>query len=312
MRSHHRTLLLLSSFTAACGSAPDTQTPDDIKVVTAPTSTAIGSTSGDTVGSGSMAGSGAPVDPPTPTLDAGQDASPPADPPPATSGSMAASGSSTPTMEAGTPVVMSGVTSGGSMSGSNGGSGGSVVNPPTCSGAASQACGNCNTGTQTRTCDVGVWGSWGDCTGAQAADLSGVGMGDFTISFDLTDTDTSAQAVVNQRKNCTTDSNLPYWDIRLNPTECRQGFLSLEHYYNDVLSVQCAPVLNDGVSTYHVAIHRTSGVIAVTLGVYSTTWADATMWEAIAPLVSGTEVCDGTAGLMPLSGTLTNLCVEKE
>ena len=52
---------------------------------------------------------------------------------------------------------------------------------PTCSGAASQACGNCGTGTQTRTCSGGTWSAWGSCTGggtcAPGASMSCGGQG---------------------------------------------------------------------------------------------------------------------------------------
>ena len=37
------------------------------------------------------------------------------------------------------------------------------VAPPKCSGAASQACGNCSLGTQTRTCSGGKWSAWSSC-----------------------------------------------------------------------------------------------------------------------------------------------------
>lgn len=47
--------------------------------------------------------------------------------------------------------------------------GSSCVQPAaeTCSGPSTQSCGNCNAGTQTRTCDTttGQWSSWGACTG---------------------------------------------------------------------------------------------------------------------------------------------------
>jgi hypothetical protein len=245
-----------------------------------------------------------------------------------TSGSASGAGSVSGTATSGSSASgggSGGETSGGSASGSSsgsasgaaqtgtssGGMSGSSGASVTCSGPTSQACGNCNSGMQQRSCANGQWSAWGTCNGAQAADLSGVGMGDFTISFDLTDTDTSAQAVVNQRSSCSTSSNLPYWDIRLNPTECPgSGFLSLEHYYNGVLSVKCAPT--GGPGTYHVSIHRSSGTISLQLDTYTTSWSDPTMWEGIASVAAGTEVCDGTDGLMPLSGTLTNLCVEKQ
>ena len=39
------------------------------------------------------------------------------------------------------------------------------VKPNSCSGASSQACGTCKKGTQTRSCNNGVWGSWSSCKG---------------------------------------------------------------------------------------------------------------------------------------------------
>jgi hypothetical protein len=144
--------------------------------------------------------------------------------------------------------------------------------------------------------------------------LAGVGMGNFTISFDLSDKDGSAQAVVNQRMaNCI--DNDPYWSIRLNDPACGQGYLSLEHYLG-TLSVQC---INAGSGSYQVVIHRSNGQITMTIntatgmhvpGSQPIVWADATNWDMVAPVSSGTEVCDTM--VKPLDGTLTNLCVEKE
>jgi hypothetical protein len=141
-----------------------------------------------------------------------------------------------------------------------------------------------------------------------------VDTGNFTISFDLTDKDESAQAVVNQRMaNCI--DNDPYWSIRLNDPACGQGYLSLEHYLN-TLSVQC---INAGSGSYQVVIHRSNGQITMTIntatgmhvpGSQPIIWADATNWDMVAPVSSGTEVCDTM--VKPLDGTLTNLCVEKE
>lgn len=332
MRSkHHRTLVLLSTLTAACGGAPFTASSDTSKVGdiipamdpneagTPPSSGSLSdsptlpeagsppptSSGSSFAGSGSSQGSGAVVVVDPPTIDAGV-------PSGAMSGSLGASGS----MVGGSGGSLSGsaTTLPSSMSGSLGGSGGvssgSVVsgNPtPTCVGASSQACGNCQTGTSTRTCDNGVWSAWGVCNGATLADLTGVDEGTFSISFDLTDTATTTQAVLNQRNDC---QGVPiFWDIILNSPNCNSaGSLEVDTYNS--ISGKVFHCTSGGINGHHVQLHRVGGVISYSEdGVVLATWSDLTNLAGLPILAIGTDTC---LGIMPLAGTLTNVCVEKE
>ena len=318
MRSHHRTMLLLSTLTACGGSGFSTADPPTTldeagqpmpantytsNMMPAPTATAVGSGTSD---------------PPAPTMEAGA---------PTSSGSISGSMSGStsgatvdpPTMEAGS---LSGATSGslgtsgsmvggsGGMSGASGGLSGGVVVPPTCSGAASQACGNCNSGTQTRTCNAGVWSAWGACTGETPATLISVGVGNFTISFDLVDSTTGEQAVVNQRTDCLgATSPHPFWDVRLNTPACTSaGSLEVDTYnITQGVSIHCT---NGRVSGHHIELHRVSGTLTfLEDGLTTNSWADGTDLTGLAALATGTDICPGVA---PLAGTISNLCVEKQ
>jgi hypothetical protein len=236
-----------------------------------------------------------------------------ADPPPS---SGAASGSSeSGSTASGAAAGSSGVASGNSgMSQSSGAESGSVVAPPTCTGSATQACGNCASGTATRVCNNGVWSDFGSCVGAQDATLQGVDAGNFTISFDLMDTDTtSTQIVLDQETNCI--SNDPYWEVQLNPTVCGGGTIAVQHFVSGTgLQTDCASQVGFQIpaSGYHVVIHRQNGIINIKMGSGSGpgySWPDTTTWDAFSPVATGSAVCDKTE---TLDGTVSNLCVEKE
>ena len=292
MRHHHIVLLTLT----ACGGQPFT-VADPLLLdeaghpINSERAASSGTTDLSAAASGAMAASGSVVIDP-PTLEAGS-----------------------LTMEAGSPMAMSGATSGmsESMSGASGGSGSvSAGNAPplTCTGATTQACGPCATDTQTRVCTNGVWSTWSNCTVAQAATLQGVGAGDFTISFDLTDTNTTvSQAVVNQWSICTQPATSPYWDLTLNSYVCGYGSIETEHFTPTLgLSTHCTNL----PTTSHVVLHRSKGIITLTTNTTTDTWNDPTLWDAVSPLAMGTEACAPVGGPVPLSGSLTNLCVEKQ
>jgi hypothetical protein len=140
-------------------------------------------------------------------------------------------------------------------------------------------------------------------------DLSGIGAGDFQISFDLTTTQIdNFVALVNQRSICLQGSD--YWDIRLN-----NGMILAEA--NDNLHLTVAPTakrINDGAS-HAVVVRRTSGNVVVTVdGSPSAPVVSQTGLDKLAPLQIGTDVCDGQStpnadGTVPLSGSLQDLCI---
>jgi hypothetical protein len=262
-----------------------------------------------------------------------------ADPPTSEAGAPAMSGSSSGSVISVNPPTEAGVASGvisgssessGSASGSSGmseASGAETGNmsgaAASCVGAATQVCGNCASGTATRVCNNGVWSDYGSCQGAQAQDLGelssqgGVGVGNFTISFDLVDTDyTTDQAVVNQQLNCL--GSVPYWDIQLNATGCGNDSIAVQHYSaTEGLITHCTSVGSWELPAtgYQVVIHRAGSYITLTAGGNrSDNWGDATDWDAYSSVVIGstTSTCQKTEGAMPLNGTVSNVCVEKE
>jgi hypothetical protein len=198
-----------------------------------------------------------------------------------------------------------------------------------CVGAATQACGNCNGGSQVRTCDNGVWSAWSACSGAPVPDLGemsaqgGVGMGNFTISFDFTTLDgnpNATQDVVNQRNSrpsCGAPTGNPYWDIQFETTGCNTpGSLQVQHFTQaEGVITHCTNqgAYNFGtVSGHHITIHRANGQITMTVDTtIRDQWTDATDWDAAAVLAIGTDVCDGINSY-PVNGTVSNVCVEKQ
>jgi hypothetical protein len=143
-----------------------------------------------------------------------------------------------------------------------------------------------------------------------------VGVGNFTISFDLVDTDkTNNQTIVNQRTNCT--SNSPYWDIQLNAAACGTYSLAVMHYVNATgLITHCTDMTTWGnlpASGYHVIIHRQNGRVELAMGStnWGDTWADATDWDAFSPVSIGAETASNCK-VGALDGTVSNVCVEKE
>ena len=59
-----------------------------------------------------------------------------------------------------------------------------------------------------------------------------------------------------------------------------------------------------------MVVARVAGTITILVdGVTSGTGASAASFGALPPLVRDSDVCDGTDGTVPFSGTLSNLCV---
>src|SRR5262249_43170173 len=123
-----------------------------------------------------------------------------------------------------------------------------------------------------------------NCTG----DLSGIGTGDFHISFTLTTTATVLSAVLGQRGIC---DKGPMWDVRLTP----QGELEVETDDTDVNNytlIYTVGAMNNGLP-HAVKIARVSGALTVTVdGVVSASTLAPASFGALPALMNGTDICD--------------------
>lgn len=150
------------------------------------------------------------------------------------------------------------------------------------------------------------------CTG----DLSGVGLGDFTVAFTLATTSQPASpgymALLNQRSTCTAAT--PGWDVWMSPA----GTVWVEVFSggNVFDNVQSAAVLNDG-QEHRVVITRLQhgSLFQIEIDGKVSGYPGAPL-EALtgklAPLATGTDTtCTANAGqpAYPLSGLLTKVCV---
>jgi hypothetical protein len=157
-------------------------------------------------------------------------------------------------------------------------------------------------------------------------DLSNVGTGDFTISLTLTTTamnsagevgtpafsDVGETAVINQRSTCS--SSAPFWDLRagLPPTGSPANAFWIGMETVDTTVDDAAAnlvVLNDGVP-HAIVVTRISGMMRISVdGVAGTPIASTASFGALPPRATGTDVCDGVDGTVPLVGTVTNVCI---
>jgi hypothetical protein len=138
------------------------------------------------------------------------------------------------------------------------------------------------------------------CTG----DLSAIGTGDFHVSLTVTSTQTGLVALVNQRRDCVPSV---FWDLRMDAGLLYVEVDDVAHY--TALSTTGAAI-NDG-RPHDLAARRIAGTLTAYVdGVDAGSSTSLASLGALAPLVSGTDVCvtssDGTAAL---AGVITNLCV---
>lgn len=138
-------------------------------------------------------------------------------------------------------------------------------------------------------------------------DLSGVGAGDFSIAFDIRTTATAASSVLSQRSVCGTST---FWDVQTSTA----GGISVETddgtTAGDALLYSLASV-NDGAA-HHVDVARLAGVLSITIdGSASGATADTGSLGPMAPLRVGTSACDGVAGIVPLVGSVSGVCITR-
>jgi hypothetical protein len=160
-------------------------------------------------------------------------------------------------------------------------------------------------------------------------DLSNIGTGDFTISLTLTTTamnstgpvststfsDIGLTAIIAQWSSC--NASAPAWSIRagLPPTDAPANAFWIDMgTIGDtgvVDSTVNMVVLNDGVP-HMVVVTRISGTMSISVdGVAGTAVPSTSNFGALPPLATGTDVCVGVDGTVPLVGTVTNVCISR-
>lgn len=156
---------------------------------------------------------------------------------------------------------------------------------------------------------------WGCSTRPDASapgcvtDLSGVGTGDFRISFTLTTTWTSSTdvylALVGQKAGC--DQTSPAWYVMLSESGNIIGGTINGMY----IEARTGNSINNG-APHRVVVSRVGGLLSCEIDGTPTSAAvpDPHVLDTLPPLVVGTSECLGWAPLAG-HGTLTDLCVTK-
>jgi hypothetical protein len=131
-----------------------------------------------------------------------------------------------------------------------------------------------------------------------------VGTNDFHISFTITTRSTVAAAVLNQRPTC---DSATMWDVRI----AAQGQLQVETADSGAqyTSFYTTKTVNDG-NPHMVTIARTSGTLTATVdGVLAGSGPSDAAFGVLSALMTGSDVCDGVDGTVPLVGTVTDVCI---
>ena len=149
----------------------------------------------------------------------------------------------------------------------------------------------------------------GACSG-NTQDLSGVGTGDFTISFNIVSSQSGWVALLNQRSDC---SFGVFWDIRQTPT----GTVILEiddNATDGYQKVESAIKINDD-KPHDVVVTRIAGALIITIdSTMSGQGPSLAALGSLADLRIGDDVCT-SAGNDPetakLTGTLSAVCISR-
>jgi hypothetical protein len=140
--------------------------------------------------------------------------------------------------------------------------------------------------------------------GGCSNDLSNIGTGNFTITFDLRTTASGRVALVNQRGVC---GPATFWDLRLTGGEIQ---IETDDVTSYTLLVGTGAELNDGAPHVIVA-QRVNGTVTLYADGASRGATNApASFGALSPIATGTDVCDGSSdGTVAFTGTITGLCV---
>jgi hypothetical protein len=154
-------------------------------------------------------------------------------------------------------------------------------------------------------------------------DLSNIGVGDFRITLRITTASAQHDALVNQRAHC---GNGMFWDVRTTGGQVRietddhvSGSDPTAHF----TGMSSTARVDDG-RPHCVIISRKAQTMTIFIdGVAAGSTTSMASFAQLAPLVSGTDPCDGQGctsvpgfgtpcrdGTNPFAGTLSDLCLE--
>jgi len=145
-------------------------------------------------------------------------------------------------------------------------------------------------------------------------DLSYIGTRDFHVSLSLETSQGGWVALVNQRKEC--NSNSVLWDVRVcspGQDDCIvSGGLFVETSDNtNYASLRSTSPVADG-NTHDITVARVAGVLSITIdGVASGSTPSNSSFSKLPSLQVGTDVCVGSGNdpTVDLTGILRNLCI---
>jgi hypothetical protein len=134
-------------------------------------------------------------------------------------------------------------------------------------------------------------------------DLSGIGTGDFSIAFTLATTANAGSGIVSQRAICMRSK---FWDVRLRGN----GNLSVElDDETSYLNMVVPSIVNDG-SPHEVRVCRKNGhVYAFADGQLLQDAPNATAFDTLPTLATGTTTCTARDGTVTLVGSVSDVCV---
>jgi len=180
------------------------------------------------------------------------------------------------------------------------------------SGGASSSSSGTTTSTATRgAADAGIADAAADAPSTCTGDLSGIGAGDFRISFTLQTTQQDGSfALLNQRSACSAGD---FWDIRIqNGTLVVETDALTDAAPDDAQLYGCATI-NDGKARA-VVVQRAGGLLSAYVdgGLDNTSVPSTASFGALVARSTGTDSCvgvDGTTAFDGTRGSITNVCV---